>query len=198
MNENIRSLLKQINELEDQLRDVLLKQKSAAVYSIKGKRIEFERAVMEAHRQFKTGLLRWLITSRPRNLLSAPIIYGILPMWFLLDLCLGMYQGICFRLYGMPRVSRSQYIIIDRHRLAYLNIIEKMNCMYCSYVGGLLSYGREIASRTEQYWCPIKHAHKVLDEHDKFVYFSEYGDACGYQTNLEEARKDVLSGKNGD
>ena len=195
MNENIRSLLKQINELEEELREVLLKQKSDVVYKIEGKRIEFERAVMEAHRQFKTSLLRWLLSSKPQNILSAPFIYGVFPVWCLLDLSLSVYQAICFRLYDIPRVSRSDYIVIDRHRLAYLNIIEKMNCVYCGYVGGLLSYAREITSRTEQYWCPIKHAHKVLDEHDRYIYFSEYGDASGYKANLEEARKDVTSEK---
>ena len=193
MNENIRSLLKQINELEEELREILLKQKSDVVYKIEGKRIEFERAVMEAHRQFKTGLLRWFLNSKPQNILSAPFIYGIFPVWCFLDLSLSLYQAICFRLYDIPRVSRSDYIVIDRHRLAYLNIIEKMNCVYCGYVGGLLSYAREITSRTEQYWCPIKHAHKVLDEHDKYIYFSEYGDASAYKANLKEARKDVTS-----
>ena len=195
MNENIRSLLKQISDLEDELRDLLLKQKSEAVYKIKGKRIEFEHAVMEAHQQFKTGLLRWLLNSKLQNVLSAPVIYGFFPMWCMLDISLSLYQGICFRLYRIPRISRSKYIIIDRHRLAYLNIIEKINCMYCGYVGGLLSYGREITSRTEQYWCPIKHARNILDEHDKYVYFSEYGDASQYHANLEIARKDVALGK---
>ncbi|MDH5765072.1 MAG: hypothetical protein OEZ38_03565 [Gammaproteobacteria bacterium] len=191
MNEKIRDLLDQIRELEDELREVLLRQKTEAVYIIKGKRVEFERAVLEAHRKLKTGLLRWLISSRPQNVLSAPVIYGILPVWCLLDICLLVYQGICFRLYGIALVRRSEYIIIDRHRLAYLNIIEKVNCVYCGYVVGLLSYAREIASRTEQYWCPIKHAYKVLDEHDKYIYFSEYGDARGYQQNLKEARSDT-------
>lgn len=193
MNEKIRDLLDQIRVLEDELREVLLKQKSEAAYIIKGKRVEFEHAVIEAHRQLKTGLLRWLISSRPQNVLSAPVIYGILPAWCLLDLCLLVYQGTCFRLYGIVLVRRSDYIIIDRHRLAYLNIIEKINCVYCGYVAGLLSYAREIASRTEQYWCPIKHAHNVLDEHDKYVYFSEYGDAEGYQENLKEARSDAAT-----
>jgi len=195
MNEKIRSLLEQINELEEELRDLLLKQKSDAVYKIKGKRIEFERAVMEAHLQFKTSLLQWLLTSKIKNVLSAPVIYGFFPMWCALDVCLSLYQGICFRLYGITRVTRSNYIIIDRHRLAYLNIVEKINCVYCGYVNGLLSYGREIVARTEQYWCPIKHARNVLDEHDKYVYFSEYGDASQYQANFEKSRKDVVQRK---
>lgn len=34
--------------------------------------------------------------------------------------------------------------------------MEKVNCVYCSYFNGLMSYLREIAGRTEQYWCPIR------------------------------------------
>jgi hypothetical protein len=46
-------------------------------------------------------------------------------------------------------------ISFDRRKLAYLNAIEKLNC---DYANGILTYAREIASRTEQFWCPIKHA----------------------------------------
>ncbi|MDH3343427.1 MAG: hypothetical protein OEM07_06865 [Gammaproteobacteria bacterium] len=191
MNDNIRSVLKKIDELEQELGTLLLKQKADAAYKINGKRIEFERAVMEVHRKYKTGLLRWLISSRPQNVLSVPFIYGVIPVWCLLDLSLGLYQAVCFRLYGIPLVSRSSYIVIDRHKLAYLNVIEKFNCVYCGYVSGLLAYAREIASSTEQYWCPIKHAHKVLDAHDKYIYFSEYGDASAYQNNLAQARRNI-------
>ncbi|MDE2512291.1 MAG: hypothetical protein KGL74_14295 [Elusimicrobia bacterium] len=40
----------------------------------------------------------------------------------------------------------------------YLNWIELFNCDYCSYAGGLIAFAREVSSRAEQYFCPIKHA----------------------------------------
>jgi hypothetical protein len=43
-------------------------------------------------------------------------------------------------------------MIFDRTHLAYLNLVEKINCAYCSYGNGLAAYLREIAARTEQYW----------------------------------------------
>lgn len=50
--------------------------------------------------------------------------------------------------------------------LSYLNAIEKLNCVYCGYGNGVIAYGREIIARTEQFWCPIKHASKAAGEHD--------------------------------
>jgi hypothetical protein len=108
------------------------------------------------------------------------------------DLSLTVYQHICFRLYRVPRVNRSDYIIIDRHHLAYLNTIEKINCAYCGYANGLIAYAREITARTEQYWCPIKHAHKVLDSHTRYPFFVPYGDPDDLQAKIEKFR-DQLS-----
>jgi hypothetical protein len=85
-------------------------------------------------------------------------------------------------------VRREEYLVFDRHYLAYLNAIEKLNCAYCSYANGLIAYVREIAARTEQYWCPIKHARRVIDVHARYAMFDDYGDAEGYQQRLEGLR----------
>ena len=89
------------------------------------------------------------------------MIYSLIIPISLLDLFITVYQHICFRVYGVPLVKRGEYVVRDRKYLQYLNIIQKVNCMYCEYSNGVISYAREVASRTEQYWCPIKHAHKV-------------------------------------
>ena len=83
---------------------------------------------------------------------------------------------------------RSDFVVIDRERLAYLNWIEALNCVYCDYGNGALAYVREIASRTEQYWCPIKHALKITDPHQRYYQFLEYGDADGYRDRLDQFR----------
>jgi hypothetical protein len=106
----------------------------------------------------------------------------------LFDLSLTVYQMICFRLYDIQRVVRSDYIVIDRHHLAYLNVFEKLNCIYCGYGNGVISYAREITSRTEQYWCPIKHARKILDAHPRYESFLNYGDATAYPVKLIDYR----------
>jgi N-glycosylase/DNA lyase len=69
-----------------------------------------------------------------------------------------------------------------------LNAIEKLNCVYCGYANGVLAYAREIAGRTEQYWCPLRHALRVRGPHAQYRDFVEYGDAAGYRARLEELR----------
>lgn len=189
MNDHIQSLLEQIRSLQDELRTALHEQEARVRYQIKGKRVEFEQAVRETHRRFKVGLFEWLRTSRPQSFLSAPFIYGMIVPIVIFDLSMTLYQQICFRLYGIPRVIRRDYVVIDRHQLAYLNIIEKFNCVYCSYGNGVVSYAREITARTEQYWCPIKHARKVADSHERYQQFLPYGDGENYPEKLEAYRK---------
>lgn len=55
MNEKIRQLLDQISALEDDLRREVQAQEASVRYQIKGKRVEFEAAVRQAHRQLKTS-----------------------------------------------------------------------------------------------------------------------------------------------
>jgi len=106
----------------------------------------------------------------------------------ILDLWVSVYQAVCFRVYGIPQVKRSRYVVFDRSALVYLNLIEKLNCAYCSYGNGVVAYVREVAARTEQYWCPIKHARRVLGAHARYAYFAEYGDGEHYAEEQRQAR----------
>ena len=188
MSDYIRGLLEQIRELEEELMDALEEQEVRFSYRINGARVEFEQSVKEAHRQIKVGLLRWFRQSRPQNILSVPFIYSMIVPFLILDAFLTVYQAVCFRLYNIAPVRRSDYIVIDRHHLGYLNAIEKLNCVYCGYANGLIGYAREIAARTEQYWCPIKHARKVRGTHDRLNHFLEYGQANQYHEKLKDYR----------
>lgn len=55
----------------------------------------------------------------------------------------------------------------------------------------LVAYVREIVGQTEQYWCPIKHAQRMLDAHRYYQNFVEYGDAESYRKELEKLRRDI-------
>jgi len=133
-------------------------------------------------------LWRYLREARLRHVLTAPVIYSLIVPFLLLDAAITIYQHVCFRAYAIPRVPRSDFIVIDRHYLAYLNIIEKMNCMFCGYANGLLAYAREIASRTEQFWCPIKHAQGIRYQHARMRSFADYGDPDAYPEKLKVLR----------
>lgn len=160
-------------------------------FVIEKKRIRFAEEVARQQRRLKTGLFRYLIEARPLNILTAPIIYaGFIP-FMALDLFLFIYQAICFPVYGIPKVKRADYLIFDREDLPYLNIIEKFNCFYCSYGNGLAAYAREISARTEQYWCPIKHARRIKAAHDRYPRFFEFGDAESFSKGLERLRQEL-------
>jgi hypothetical protein len=124
-----------------------------------------------------------------RGFLTTPLIYSLgLPL-VMLDIWVSVYQWVCFPIYGIDRVRRDSYFALDRHRLAYLNAVEKANCLYCGYATGLLAYVREVTARTEQYWCPIKHARRVVVPHRRYANFVEYGDAAGYRRRLAQMRR---------
>lgn len=188
MNEKIRRTLNQITVLEDELRAALQEQEGHLRYQIEGKRVEFEHVVKDAHVKLKRGVFRWFLTVRPQNYLTAPIIYGMGVPLALADLTVSLYQLSCFPIYGIAKARRADYIVFDHQHLAYLNVIEKFHCLYCSYASGVLAYAREVTARTEQYFCPIKHARKMLSAHRRYAYFLDYGEAEDFHVRLEEFR----------
>jgi hypothetical protein len=193
MNEKISQILKQIGILETELNSAIEEQENRIHYKIEGKRVVFEHAIQEAHRKLKPkmNLLIWFFTVRPKNFLTMPIIYGMVVPLALLDLCISIYQLACFPIYGIARVKRADYITIDRQYLSYLNIIEKLDCIYCGYGVGMIAYASEILARTEQYFCPIKHARKMLGAHARYKHFLGYGEADDFHGKLEKFRGEL-------
>lgn len=188
MNDRIEHLVEQIESLRQELQAALKEQEQDFLYKVEGTRVEFEERLRRTHKELKQNVFAWLRTSQWRNVLSAPFIYGMIVPIALFDLGLTVYQQICFRLYRIPRVDRADYFVFDRHHLAYLNSIQKLNCIYCAYANGVVSYAREISSRTEQYWCPIKHARKLADPHERYLYFVPYGAAQEFQQKQHRFR----------
>ncbi|RKZ95136.1 MAG: hypothetical protein DRQ42_00950 [Gammaproteobacteria bacterium] len=191
MDVRIKQLIDQIKLLEDELTDELHQQEDQLLFQLKGKKVRFEQSIKQAHRKFKTDVWQWLFGLHPINLITAPIIYTMIVPLVVSDLFVSFYQAVCFPVYKITKVRRGDFIIIDHHQLAYLNIFEKFHCVYCSYANGLISYIQEILARTEQYFCPIKHAHKVLGSHSRYHKFMAYGDAENYHDRLEKLRSDL-------
>jgi hypothetical protein len=159
-------------------------------YELRKGKIWFSNEIKREHRKLKTSLFRYVLHSRFLALVTAPFIYGCIVPFAMLDLFVSVYQAVCFPIYGIPKARRSDYMAIDRNRLRYLNALEGMNCLYCSYANGLLAYVVEIAGRTEQHWCPIKHARRIQHAHDRYSHFLPYGDASAYRERLEKVRGD--------
>jgi hypothetical protein len=185
MNKNIDELLAKISTLQDELEE----QYRQARDEWAQKKIELAEEFLRQQRRYKTGLFRFLLRTRFLVALTAPIIYlGWIPFLFM-DLFVTIYQAICFPVYRIPKVRRSEYLVFGREDLPYLNIIEKFNCFYCSYGNGVAAYTREVAARTEQYWCPIKHARRLKAAHERYPNFFDFGDAEAYQQGLARLRR---------
>jgi hypothetical protein len=191
MNHNIDDLIRKMHELEEELEVEYRKKREEFDFIIKEKRVRFAEEVARQQSHLRSGLFRYILEASLLNILSAPLIYaGFIP-FIMLDLFLFSYQTICFPIYGISKVRRSEYLIFDREDLPYLNIIEKYNCFYCSYGNGLAALVREIAACTEQYWCPIKHDRRIRAAHNRYPRFFEFGDAESYGKGLERLRKEL-------
>ncbi len=190
MENRMEALLEKIHHLENELLVEIQKNEQEFLYKIHEKKIHFERGIKARHRLLAKTLRRYFIESSLPTVLTAPVIWLCLFPALAMDLVLSFYQAVCFPIYGLPKVRRRDYIILDRRYLSYLNFIEKANCAYCGYFNGVVAYAREIAARTEQYWCPIKHARRVKSVHSRYKKFFDYGDAARYREQLETRRRD--------
>lgn len=141
-------------------------------------------------RESRTPLGHYLWHSRFLVLLTLPLIYICVIPFLLLDAAISLYQRVCFPVYGIPAVSRKDHFHFDRGKLLYLNLVERLNCVYCSYANGIASYVSEIAARTEQHWCPIQHRKASLNRYSRQEFFLPFGDARAYRSGLEEVRRD--------
>ncbi len=189
MTQRMHELASEILRLQSELDGEIEKRRDALGWRIKEHLIEFEQGITAEHRLLRRSVKKFLADSPLYTSLTAPVIYSLIVPLALMDGWASLYQAICFRVYQIPQVRRADYIVIDRQHLAYLNWIEALNCIFCSYANGLVAYVREIASRTEQYWCPIKHALRISDPHQRYYEFLDYGDAAGYRARLEAFRE---------
>lgn len=190
MSTRLQSLLEEIRELENRVIAEVAQEAEQFGYTIRQGRIGVEQEVARRQKLLATRIRTYLAQSSLLVMSTAPIVYSLLVPLMLLDLFTWLYQATCFPIYRIPKVRRGDYLLFDRRRLQYLNGIERTHCLYCSYANGLLAYVQEIAARTEQYWCPIKHAQRARGAHSRYYKFLSYGDAERYASDLERLRRD--------
>jgi len=191
MNGTVNRIIGQIHELEDELQVELHRRGEELRFKIYQGRVIFEREVLSRHQALKVSMTRYIREARWLVIVTAPVIYSLIIPFVLLDIFVAVYQAICFPIYGVARVKRNEYLVFDRVKLNYLNGIEKMNCAFCSYGNGLLAYAQEVAARTEQYWCPIKHAVKKKGVHKRYPLFTDFGDAEQFRKQLHSIRTHI-------
>ncbi len=184
-------LLTRIRDLHDELEQEYARRRAQFRYSLENGRVVFEAEMRRRHRAFRVRLGTFLRNTRPMVVLTAPVIYSLIVPFVLLDLVVTLYQRVCFPVYRIEKVKRADFIRVDRHHLAYLNALQKLNCIYCGYCNGLIGYVQEIAGRTEAYWCPIKHAARIGAHHAYYAQFVDYGDAEGFAGGLQTSRQHI-------
>jgi len=188
MDNNMTKFLDRIHEAEREL-DRALVDWRRETKATRAEAQRFSEQVRKEHKRLRRSLFSHIRSIGLLYWLSAPVIYALIIPLVLIDLFATLYQVVCFPIYGIGRVRRSDYVVVDRHRLSYLNAIEKLNCIYCGYATGVIAYARELASRTEQYFCPIKHALAVPGAHSRYSRFVDYGDAKAYRAQIDHLRK---------
>ena len=195
MSATISEIASRIAELESQLERVLAEEvetkRREFLYVIEKGKVAFGSEAQAVHRTLRQSVPAFLRQAPLKSLLVAPMTYSLIVPLLLLDAWVWLYQALCFPVYGIAKVDRSRYILLDRGRLRYLNLIERLNCDYCGYANGLIAYTREVAARTEQYFCPIKHARRCSGAHARYPEFLDFGDARAYRRELARLRDEL-------
>ncbi|MDB5617927.1 hypothetical protein [Tardiphaga sp.] len=184
-------LMEKMKAVEAEIETELARRREELRFHFEKRKIVFEHDIEALQRAIRIKASKYLFNAHPLIVLTAPVIYSLIVPFVLVDLMVMAYQAICFPVYGIPKVRRRDYLVFDRHHLAYLNIIEKVNCAYCSYCNGVAAFVREVTARTEIYWCPIKHARRMLGPHPHYVGFADFGDAEGFRKRMADLKDGV-------
>src|SRR2546429_9860455 len=97
-------LHQRIKALEAELQTALEeKERAFCYYWVRGK-AKFEEEVLSQYRELKHWLPSYILHSRLLVLIATPLICVGFILFYLLDLFLAIYQGMCFPIYGIPKV----------------------------------------------------------------------------------------------
>ncbi len=189
MNDKIKEMIEEIEALKLKLGEEISQHERDISYDIQNGYVQFEKEIFERQKQNMMHLWDWFREIPLLQLLSAPVVYMMIIPAILLDMMLFVYHSVVSRVFKIEFGKRNDYVVFDRQYLGYLNVIEKLNCLYCAYFNGVMQYASSIAARTELHFCPIKHAKKIAYKHEFYNTFLSYGDGDVYQEKLKKLRK---------
>ncbi len=187
MDSRIKKLIAKIDELNENLRIEYTRLSDKYGFFTKKRKVVFLKNFKDKNKEWRIPAWKYIIPRNIRHFVSIPFIYVLIFPVVVLDVFLTIYNWVAFPLYRIPPVKRKDHIIYDRQFLDYLNIIQKANCIYCSYVNGFFSYAMEIGARTERYWCPVKAARKPERYHGWYKDFADYGNPKEWNEKFNDA-----------
>lgn len=186
----IDEITAKIRVLEDELVTEFNHKQKELLLRFEDEKREFEKTVLKEGRSKIISSIKYISSLPIGATLTIPFIWAMIIPIVIIDLMVSIFQAVCFPIYKIPKVKRKDHVVIDRYNLFYLGRVEKVNCLYCEYFNGVTSYVREIAARTEQFWCPIKHSKPLKENHSRYNNFFDYGDYLKYEEELNQIRKD--------
>jgi len=187
-NKKIDEIILQIKELEDELLEEFKKKEEKFFYRIENEKAKFQERVIKEGKSKIISSIKYLSSFPLGVVLTIPFIWAMILPIIMTDIFVTIYQFICFPIYKIPKVKRKDYVIMDRYNLFYLDRVQKITCWYCEYFNGVVAYVREVAARTEQFWCPIKHSKPLKEKHSRYDNFFDFGDYIKYRDEVENRR----------
>ena len=133
MNDRLDTLLEQMHVLEKEVMRELQRKEQEFFYEVRQGKVRFTEEARARHKLLVKRFTSYIRDSRFMIILTTPVILSCIIPIALIDLAMIVYQAICFPVYGIPKVKRRDYILLDRRHLKYLNWAEKLNCEYCGY-----------------------------------------------------------------
>ncbi|MFT4886632.1 MAG: hypothetical protein ACJAY7_000136 [Pseudohongiellaceae bacterium] len=140
MNQRIESLLDSMTQLEGKIFKELKRSEQRFLYRFIQSIVQLKRAADPSLKTasskacYLTSAINWGHTA------SIIFVFSMITPFVFLDFTFTLYQAFCFRLYQITPLKRAQHFIIDRQFLMNLNGVDKLNCMYCGYGKGVISY----------------------------------------------------------
>jgi len=80
---------------------------------------------------------------------------------------------IYFTTMEIPKISKKQFVVMERWDLSKLTFWQKINCVYCEYANGILAFAKAVGNQTEIYSCAIKHRHALKQRKHEKDFYSE-------------------------
>jgi hypothetical protein len=120
MSASVDRIVGRLRDAEEDLKRDVDEQQRRWQYRIHRGRVWFDKELGEAHRRLRQTIPAYIREGSAFNLLTAPVIYSLIIPLALLDVWTTAYQWVCFPIYGVARVRRRAYFVIDRRHLAYL------------------------------------------------------------------------------
>ncbi len=104
----------------------------------------------------------------------ASLTINIMFFFFLLtDVVIWFYQEIYFGIQDIPRVKRSEYVVISRYKLEGLTLAQQWSCGYCEYANGIIRLLLAVANQTEIYSCAIRYPQRLPNQEYQSQFYDQ-------------------------